>query len=232
MGISGTDSNNNGPYRNLREQYFASFKQAEGSGDNNELLSLDANSLQKKYEELRQRVASRDGIYSNVLGGAKEGRKKKTKALSLISAPTLKEYEKKVIYCPLCGPSMGKMTAHTLKELLDAGAQAAYMDTVGGLPFADDTVFMHCASCNTRLIPQVDQVDKLDQYDEETEYKMTSLNSPYGASQKIPVMAAQKNRYNRKLGSQDKQVQARRRKALETLARFETSGPGGNRPIE
>lgn len=174
---------------------------------------LDAETIKAKYAEQRIQVLKADGNTAqiSVPSSQQKKSKKKTKALTTDSAK-LRDYNKIVIYCPTCQGTgtTRRMLPYKLGELLSN--PDAYTELVGGLPFEDDTIFLHCSYCDLRLIPSIDEAEKLDARTED-EYEISSL-ADITKKNKPPVIAGQSNRYN-KAKKQKEEIYQRRKKMVQ-----------------
>jgi hypothetical protein len=192
--------NPDGPYASDKERLLSPSVLR-----NDESVIMDAESIKAEYVQKRRQV-----FYPI------QGKNKKTKALTAQGAIT-KDFDKQIIYCPLC-QGFGRtqrMYPYQLKLLIDRNP-AAYAELVGGLPLPDETIFLHCSNCNLRLIPEVDEVEKLDARTED-EYEITSIADTRANRLQKPVLAGQSTRYNRARKNKQEIVAKRKREAMRRV---------------
>lgn len=183
-------------------------------GKHESIEIFDAETIKARLAEQHAQVLKADGNTAQLLLHNKAS--KKTKALTTDSAK-LRDFNKIVIYCPTCHGTgtTRRMLPYKLEVLLDN--PDAYTELVGGLPFEDDTIFLHCGYCNLRLIPSVDEVEKLDARTED-EYEISSL-ADISKKTKPPVIAGQSNRYNKAKSKKDEIYQRRKKMVQEQLGK-------------
>ena len=211
--------NPNDPKRQLNTNNITSLDQ--------EVEIIDANTLKERLSEQRTKVLKSDGNTAQVLMYKQATHK--TKALTS-DGYIKKDWDKIIVYCPLCQGfgATQRMQSYTLGALLVN--PAAYTELVGGLPFEDDTIFLHCVRCNLRLLPSVDEVEKLDARTED-EYEITSLADVKRINQK-PVIAGQSGRYNKLHNKKEEQLERRKKIAQEQLKTDYQHKKGGDLPKE
>lgn len=216
------------PYDNKDDGWDFEYRGARHARYGQESYEMvDANTLKNMYAEQHASVLKADGNTSQMLM-YKKGTKK-TKALTT-DAAKLRDFNKVIIYCPTCQGYGGtrRMMPYKLEVLLDN--PEAYTELVGGLPFEDDTIFLHCNYCDLRLLPSIDEVEKLDARAED-EYEITSLADVTKRTQK-PVIAGQSHRYNKLRDKQQEILQRRRRLAEEQLKEDYERKAKGDKPKE
>ena len=215
-----------GPYKSEKEKLFGYVSHIDEDGI---VEVIDPETRKRRIEQQRLTTLKLNGAYSGEINAELKPltKDKKTKALTT-SAAKQKDFDKVIVYCPICSgfAKTNRMYPHELKELQHA--PELYAIVTGGLPFEEDAVFLHCSACNLRLMPQVDEVEKLDALAPE-EYIIESIVSPSLTGQ-VPIMAASKDRYNKNIKDKDDLYKKRRRQAMEKLSQDYSNDSKRNLP--